>query len=44
MLFKQIAELANQAYPEEKEISTAGLGLLTDVLKRYKYTLVISKQ
>lgn len=43
MLFKQLAALANEAYPTEKEISESSLGLLEDVMKRYKFTLIISK-
>ena len=43
MLFKQLAALANEAYPNEKEISEASLGLLEETMKRYKFTLVISK-
>lgn len=43
MLFKQLAALANEAYPNEKEISESSLGLLEDTIRRYKFTLVISK-
>lgn len=44
MLFKQLATLANEAYPNEKPISDASLGLLEDTMRRYKFTLVISKK
>lgn len=43
MLFKQLAALANEAYPTAKEISEDSLGLLQETMKRYKFTLVISK-
>ena len=43
MLFKQLAALANEAYPNEKPIGEASLGLLEDTVRRYKFTLVISK-
>ena len=44
MLFKQLAALANEAYPNEKQISDASLGLLEETFSRYKFTLVISKR
>lgn len=44
MLFKQLAVLANEAYPNEKQISDGSLGLLTETVARYKFTLVISKR
>lgn len=44
MLFKQLALLANEAYPNEKQLSDGSLGLLSEVITRYKFTLVISKR
>ena len=44
MLFKQLAMLANEAYPNEKQISDGSLGLLEDTYSKYKFTLVISKR
>lgn len=44
MLFKQLAVLANEAYPNEKQISDGSLGLLEETVSRYKFTLVISKR
>ena len=44
MLFKQLAALANEAYPNEKQLSDGSLGLLEETFSRYKFTLVISKR
>jgi hypothetical protein len=44
ILFKHFAEIMNGAFPNEKQISGASLGLLEDVLNRYKITVVVSKR
>lgn len=44
MLFKHLAEIANEAFKTEKQISTASLGLFEEVLEKYKFTVVVSKR
>jgi hypothetical protein len=44
MLFKQLAAIANEAYPNEKQISDGSLGLLDETMSRYKFTLIVSKR
>lgn len=38
------AEAVNEAFPEETPIKQSSLGLYSDILTRYKWTLVASKQ
>jgi hypothetical protein len=38
------AEAVNEAFPEEKPINQASLGLYSDMLTKYKWTVTASKQ
>jgi hypothetical protein len=38
------AEAVNEAFPEEKPIKQSSLGLYSDILTKYKWTLIASKQ
>lgn len=43
-LFRVFARAANEAFPNEKQIGEHGLGLLTDTVERYDWTVLIAKK
>ena len=43
-LFRVFAKVANTAFPNDKQIGEASLGLLSEPLNRYDWTVLIAKR
>lgn len=43
-LFRVFARASNEAFPTDKQIGEASLGLLSEPLERYNWTILIAKK